>query len=68
MLKYGLWSHGDKLIKLSVEQATDIQDGRMDLSQSTQILQKLGEEKLVFFNEINVLTNKFEPFENFATE
>jgi len=28
----------------------------------------LGEEKLTFFNEISVLTNKFEPFDNFATE
>lgn len=28
----------------------------------------LGEDKLVFFNEVTVLTNKFEPFDNFATE
>ena len=29
---------------------------------------KLGEDKLVFFGQISVLTNRFEPFDNFATE
>ena len=29
---------------------------------------QLGEDKVTFFQEINVLTNKFEPFDNFATE
>ena len=28
----------------------------------------LGEEKLVFWAEINVLTNKFDPFDTFLTE
>ena len=67
-LKYGLWNHGDKLIKLTQTQATDIQDSQLDLALANQIQAKLGEEKLTFFNEISVLTNKFEPFDNFATE
>jgi len=28
----------------------------------------LGEDKLVYWEEISVLTNKFEPFDNFVTE
>ena len=28
----------------------------------------LGEDKLTFWQEVGVLTNKFEPFDNFATE
>lgn len=29
---------------------------------------KLGEDKLTFWEEIKVLSNVFEPFDNFATE
>lgn len=48
--------------------ATDIQDSRIDLSEMPQVLTILGEDKLAFFDQIHVLTNRFEPFDNFATE
>lgn len=66
-LKYGIWCRGNKVYKLKAEQATDIQDGNLDL-QADGIKLQLGEDKVTFFQEINVLTNKFEPFDNFATE
>lgn len=53
---------------MSPEMATDIQDSRIDLAETQQVLNILGEDKLTFFNEISVLTNRFEPFDNFATE
>ena len=40
----------------------------LDLLATNQIQQSLGENKMTFFNEINVLSHKFEPFDNFATE
>ena len=32
------------------------------------MLASLGENKLIFFGQVSVLTNRFEPFDNFATE
>ena len=48
--------------------ATDIQDSRMELAETGQVMTILGEDKLIFFGQISVLTNRFEPFDNFATE
>ena len=66
-VKYGLWRRGEKLIKLTPAQATDIQDGLINLKETSQF-QALGDEKLAFFAEITILTNFFEPFANFTTE
>ena len=67
-LKYGLYSHGQRLLKLNAESATDIQDGRLDLSTSKNLIIDLGRDEATFWTEIGVLSNKFEPFDNFATE
>ena len=48
--------------------ATDIQDNNINLAEMTQVLTILGEDKDAFFNQIQVLTNRFEPFDDFATE
>lgn len=40
----------------------------MDLSETKQVVASLGSNKLTFFKEISVLANRFEPFDNFATE
>ena len=40
----------------------------MDLAETGQVMTILGEDKLIFFGQISVLTNRFEPFDNFATE
>lgn len=40
----------------------------MDLTETNQVQANLGEDKLIFFGQISVLTNRFEPFDNFATE
>ena len=67
-LKFGLWRHGQKLFKLTSEEANSIQDGELDLMNTNRIQQSLGDEKHTFWADINVLTNKFEPFNTFATE
>jgi len=40
----------------------------MDLADTPGVMANLGENKLVFFGQVSVLTNRFEPFDNFATE
>ena len=45
-----------------------MQDGYLDLQATKQVQSSLGEDKLTFFSQISVLANKFEPFDNFATE
>ena len=40
----------------------------MDLIAQNMIQESLGEDKITFFGEISVLSNRFEPFDNFATE
>lgn len=67
-LKYGVWNRGTKFVKLTTNQATDIQNEDLDLSDAPQVQMQLGEDKLSFFNEISVLANRFKPFDNFATE
>lgn len=46
----------------------DIQEGQLNLAASDQINEKLGEDKLTFWDEVSVLTNIFEPFEDYYTE
>ena len=67
-LKYGVWNNGTKFVKLTPDQATEVQDGYLDLQATKQVQSSLGEDKLTFFSQISVLANKFEPFDNFATE
>ena len=67
-LKYGVWNNGTKFVKLTPDQATEEQDGYLDLQATKQVQSSLGEDKLTFFSQISVLANKFEPFDNFATE
>ena len=67
-LKYGVWNRGTKFVKLTPTQATEIQDEYLDLSDTPQVCVSLGEDKLTYFSEISVLANRFEPFDNFATE
>lgn len=67
-LKYGLYLRGTKFFKLSKSQASDIQEGDFVVENTKLIEQALGADKLTFFDEIRQLSNKFEPFDNFATE
>ena len=47
--KYGIWSKGEKLIKLTPEQANDIQDEQVDMSVQPQINAKLKDEAEAFW-------------------
>jgi len=67
-LKFGLWKDGKKLIKMSTAEANSIQDGDYDPMNDNQIQTQLGEGKNQFWSDVAVLTNKFEPFDTFATE
>ena len=66
--KFGLYRQGTKILKLSAEQASMIQSEELDLQGTNQIQLSLGDEKQVFWAEISVLTNKFEPFDTLLTE
>ena len=62
--KWGIWDRGEKLIKLSQAQATDIQDGVVDMTVQPHINKKLQNPQH-FWDEVSKLTNKFEPFYDF---
>ena len=49
-MKYGVWNRGVKFIKLTPDQATEVQDGYLDLSETKQVQASLGEAKLAFFD------------------
>lgn len=64
--KYGLWNNGTKLVKLTPEQATEVQEGRMNLY--TTIRDQGIEDPTQYWQDIGQLTNKFEPKDSFQTE
>ena len=64
--KYGMWVNGIKLLKLTPTQAQEVQEGRMDLY--TTMKQKGLDDPVQYWQDIAVLTNKFEPFDTFQTE
>lgn len=68
VIKYGLYNRGQRIIKLTPEQATDVQDGEIDLMHQNFVQTSLGDDKLTYFGEVSILSNRFEPFDNFATE
>ena len=49
-MKYGVWNKGVKFIKLTPNQATEVQDGYLDLSETKQVQASLSEAKLTFFD------------------
>ena len=49
-MKYGVWNKGVKFIKLTPNQATEVQDGYLDLSVTKQVQASLSEAKLTFFD------------------
>ena len=58
-----MWVNGVKVLKLTPAQATEVQEGRMDLY--TTIKGKGVEDPVQYWQDIGVLTNKFEPHDNF---
>ena len=64
--KYGMWYNGVKLVKLTRSQATEVQEGRMDLYST--IKAKGIHDPVQYWQDIALLTNKFEPFDSFQTE
>ena len=53
-------------MKLTDKQATQIQEGTHDVK--AMIKEKMANDYEQFFEDINILTNKFEPFNDFAHE
>lgn len=62
--KFSIWKDGERILKLSRKQATDIQEGVLDIRQ----LLKGVDDVEAFLDEIQVATNKFEAHANFAKE
>lgn len=67
-LKYGIWNQGTKLLKLTDKEATQIQEGTHDVKPGITNKMPTGSDPDQFLKDINALTNKFEPFNDFAHE
>ena len=62
--KFSVWKEGERILKLTRKQATDIQENVISVR---NLLRNLKDVES-FCNEIGQLTNKFEAHANFAKE
>ena len=62
--KFSIWKDGERILKLTRRQATEIQEGLLDIRTLLKNLDNLD----AFIDEISVLSNKFEANLNFAKE
>ena len=65
-LKYGLWQHGQKILKVTTDQASQIQDGNLDVRKLVTESKLRDPEQ--YWADVKLLTNKFEPFGIFPRE
>lgn len=62
--KFSIWKDGERILKLTRKQATEIQENILDIR---SLLKNIPDVD-AFIDEISVLSNKFEANLNFAKE